>query len=233
MCLKRRFFVVVHAQTGKGGLLHVLSSIRTCMKNGADGAFLIPDYERGDAKASARDVMEYYIEAKRKFPKFKIGVNFLGEFDQEVISFLKDQEPDMIQTDSKSLPLGVIISKKTEVFCGVAFKYSRYEGISGKRLREHCLEVSKKCDVPTTSGSATGVQANFEKVQKIRNHLGKEKRLALASGIDIANILTYLGIGVTDLLVATSLIDLFESDMHGFDMLNPRKVAMMAEIIHG
>lgn len=162
MFFKKRFFVVVHVLAGEGGLEHALSSIKICSENGGDGVFLIPDYEKGrDAMARPEDVMRYYTEAKRAFPDFKIGVNFLAKFEEEITSFLSSQKPDMIQIDGKSILSGFNFPESMETFCGVAFKYSSYQDVLGGELEKHCLRISDVCDVPTTSGAATGMQADL------------------------------------------------------------------------
>jgi hypothetical protein len=227
MYLKRRFFPVVDAQTGEGGSLHALSSIQTCVDGGADGVFLIPDYERGDAKASARDLIEHYINGKKAFPNFRIGLNLFGMSELEITSFLNRQKPDMIQIDSISSSSGIIVPEHTEVFCGLD------EDISGSILKKHCFEVSEMCGVSTTRGPARGDPDNWKRIEVIKGHLGKGIRVAVASGVRIDSVAGFIDIEVSDFLVGTSLIHSFKSETYGFNILNSREVAVMAEIIHG
>jgi phosphoribosylanthranilate isomerase len=226
--LKPRFFVVIHALTH--GCLHVLQQAEIAQQNGADGVFIIPDYEKGEAKKAKSENIVCYIQAlKNDFPDFLIGVNFLSR-TEDIPQKIYELQPNMIQSD------GIFYSKldesrisEIEVFCGMAFKYSKNVDLKGEMLKKHCEEVAVIADVPTTSGSATGKSADIAKIQEIRSYVPVDKRLGIASGVSIENIEDYLKVGVTDFLVATSLID--RVDSKGFDLLDPKKVSQMASII--
>ncbi len=120
---------------------------------------------------------------------------------------------------------------KTEFFLGLAFKYSRNVHLTGAALKEHCEKVSAVADVPTTSGDATGIEANMEKIREIRSYLPINMRLGIASGVTEQNVESYLEEGVTDFLVATSLIDKL-NEVNNSDILSFSKVSKMAEAIH-
>ena len=225
----RRFFVVIHTITN--GLLHALSEAVVSRQAGADGIFLIPDYAKGNKKATTEDQFLYLEKLKEKLPDFSVGVNFLVA-PESLVPRIYAIAPDLYQTDSSSdsrierdrLP-------NTEFFLGLAFKYSKNVHLTGDALKEHCEKVSSIADVPTTSGDATGIEADMDKVREIRSYLPTSKRLGIASGVTEENVREYLKEGVTDFLVATSLIEgLNEAD--GSDVLSFSKVSKMAEIIH-
>lgn len=225
----KRFFVVIHTITN--GLLHAFCEVELARLAGADGVFLIPDYAKGYKKATTDDQFLYLEELKKKIPNFSIGVNFLVS-PEVLLPRIYAVQPDLYQTDSSSAS---IIEKSkllnTEFFLGIAFKYSRNVHLTGNALKEHCESVSAIADVPTTSGYATGVEADINKIREIRSYLPKDKRLGIASGVNEENVRMYLQAGVTDFLVATSLLEKV-NEMDGFDTLSFPKVSKMAEIIH-
>lgn len=230
--LKIRFFVVIHTVSSENfGLDHVLSQTKIAKNNGADGIFIIPDYAKGsELKATTADQFSYLKSLQENFPDFLIGVNFLVRLS-EIVPDIYSTKPSLLQTDGASFS-GIQKDQlpTTEFFCGVAFKYSKYETVTGDELREHCLSVANLCDVPTTSGKATGISASQEKIKEIVMCLPQGKRLGLASGVSIDNVEDYLRAGVTDFLVATSLVS--HVDELGRDILSPESISMLATKIH-
>ncbi len=227
--LKRRFFVVIHTITN--GLDHALETSALAKQAGADGVFLIPDYAKGAGRAAVGEQFSYLEKLKVKMPEFLIGVNFLVG-PEILIPRIYDAQPDLYQTDSSSVSgIDKLKLPNTEFFVGVAFKYSKNVHLIGDALKGHCEKVSTIADVPTTSGNATGVEADLEKIREIRSYLPENKRLGIASGVTEHNVKSYLKEGVTDFLVATSLIDRV-SEENGADILNLAKVLKMSEIIH-
>ncbi len=227
---KRRFFVVIH--TIVNGLAHVLEQSELAREAGADGVFLIPDYAKGGKRATTNDQFNYIEELKQKMPNsFSIGVNFLSR-PESLGTRIYDIQPDLYQTDSSSL-IGIDKPKlsSTEFFVALAFKYSQNVHLTGNALREHCQRVCDIANVPTTSGDATGVEASMNKIREIRLYLPSDKRLGLASGVTEQNVRAYLQAGVTDFLVATSLIERV-NEISGADLLSYKKINEMAEVIH-
>lgn len=225
---RKRLFVVIH--TLANGLNHAIEQTQIAKEAGADGVFLIPDYVKDNKMASTQDQFYYLQTLIEKFPDFFIGVNFLRK-PADIVPRIYDVQPDLFQTDS-STATGIDKAKlpNTEFFLALAFKYSRYVNLTGEELRYHCEKVSSMADVPTTSGDATGSPADLRKISEIRLYLKPDKRLGLASGTTEQNLKSYINEGVTDFLVATSLID--HVDNNGFDILNFSKVSTMAEGVH-
>lgn len=230
--LKPRFFVVIHTVTPRVfGLDHALEQAAIAKDHGADGIFIIPDYAKGpEMQATTLDQLLYVKILREKLPDFLIGVNFLTQISG-LAQGIYAVQPDLLQTDGTSLQ-GISKEQlpKTEFFCGVAFKYSRNENLTGEQLRQHCLTVANICDVPTTSGRATGHSANIKKIEEIVSSLPHGKRLGLASGVTVENVDAYLHSGVTDFLVATSIVA--RIDELGRDVLDPFGVAKLSEKIH-
>lgn len=240
--LSSRFFVVIHAQhmiDDDMAFGHVVGETKKIFDAGASGVFLIPDYENESngysKRATTEDLFFYYLELKKIFPTFPIGVNFLKRFetmDSALIEKVNEKDFNMIQSDgsfAKVIPFKQKV--QTEFFTGLAFKYSKYESASGEELKRLCGNIPKFENViPTTSGAATGKAADYGKIKEIRSYINPNQRLGIASGITEDNVQSFLEAGVTDFLVATSLI---ETNFRGFDILNTEKIKLLAEKILG
>jgi hypothetical protein len=230
--LKPRLFVVIHTVTSSiSGLDHAIEQSLIAKEQGANGIFIIPDYAKGHKlMATTQDQLFYVKMLREKVSDFLIGVNFLTSLS-DIRSDICLVQPDLLQTDYSSLDgIGKEQLPNAEFFCGVAFKYSQKESVTGEKLREDCLSVASMCDVPTTSGRATGYSASIDKIKEISSYLPQGKRFGLASGVSIENVESYLSAGVTDFLVATSLVD--HVDQLGRDILSPLKVRELSEKIH-
>ena len=236
--LSSRLFVVIHVQHGRCALAHAITSAKVAYYNDASGIFLIPDYENESngysKRATIEDLFLYYSEIKKIFSNFSVGVNFLKRFetlDLSIIEKIKKENFCMIQSDGS---FANVFSFKemssTKFFTGLAFKYSKYESATGEDLKRLCASIPTESNViPTTSGSATGIAANLEKIKEIRKYLPSDKRLGIASGITLENVSSFLEVGgVTDFLVATSLI---KENNHGFDILDGAKINKLAKIL--
>ncbi len=228
--IQTRFFVVIHTiAPTSNGTNHVIEQARIAQECGADGVFLIPDYAKGPLKATSHDQCAYLKKLKRTHPDFLIGVNFLSNLS-DLASEIYSIQPNLLQTDGVSVfALDKEQLPHTEFFCGVAFKYSKNERLTGDTLKEHCVHVGENCDVPTTSGQATGIPADIQKIQEIKLYL-PEKRLGIASGVTVENVTEYLNAGVTDFLVATSLVS--HVDEFSCDILDKERVISLATKIH-
>lgn len=229
----KRLFIVIHTVTANLlGLEHTIDQTAVAQANGADGVVLIPDYAKGWARrATYQDQILYLRALKERYLNFSIGANFLQSFSSDQVEEVYSLNLNLIQTDSSKLDdLDKARLGKTETFCGLAFKYSRLVNITGPELKTHCEHVASICDIPTTSGNKTGAAADINKIAEIRSCLPVGKRLGIASGVDEDNVSAYLKAGVTDFLVATSLIN--HADELGRDILDPNKVARLAAIIH-
>lgn len=225
--LKPRFFVVIHAL--RDGLQHIISETETVLNAGADGIFIIPDYAKGEyRKATTDNIFDYTKQVKEEFPQLLIGANFLTR-ECGILSRIYEARLDLLQSDQSAIEnLDKNLMINTEIFCAVAFKYSKNVNLTGQLLKVHCNEVSVACDVPTTSGNATGQSADIDKIKEIRSYLPENKRLGIASGVNELSINNYLVAGVTDFLVATSLISKVDNY---FDILDYEKVKRLNFLI--
>lgn len=223
----KRFFPVIHCicpyeQQGVG---HAISNTKIAMENGADGVFLI-----GHGLLFG-DLVYIYDNVRKQFPDIWIGVNFLDltgyDNSRLLCSVVRKLERlhglwmDVIPDVRLDIPSTI------EVFGGVAFKYRDSE-ILGEELKVSCKIALDVVDVITTSGTKTGQSPDPRKLEAIRENIGNDIRIALASGVTGENVKLFPQ--VNDFIVASSIIE--RSDDHGgHEYFVPVKVARVAQSV--
>jgi hypothetical protein len=176
----------------------------------ADGVFFI-----------SMDGHDFYAEevapkAKQLYPHKLIGLNLLTFGPLEAFRTSKKLGLDMTWADDPMINSIAIADDAMQVFAelgnhmffaSVAFKYQRAE----PNPILAALNAASLGMIPTTSGKATGVAANLEKIQSMKAGLG-DRPLALASGLDPKNISIYAPL-IEYALVSTGI----SRDFHSFD----------------
>lgn len=182
---------------------------------GCHGVFLIHMDGQNDLLPSAAR------RIKACWPDMLVGINYLGRDPAGAVAANIADGLDMTWTDvqlthSAAAPWAdamrvreaMVRNPDHLVFTGVAFKHQRHEpqpAVAAQEARAFGL-------IPTTSGSATGVAAEVDKVAQLRTALGTEAPLAIASGITPENVLDYAPY-LSHILVATGVSHSF----HEFD----------------
>lgn len=197
---------VVHAMREE----QALSQAEIALKQGADGVFFIN--QGGDMS-----IRELLVMAARfaKLSSTFVGVNQLS-FARELERLDGIQglwTDDLVKADPHVVYFG-----------GVAFKYQ--PEIAPEHLAqevERALAFTR-LDVLTTSGTATGSAPDISKILAIREVLGENRALAIASGVAAENVEQFLP-HVQAFLVASSL----EAK---FGCFEPSKIKELADLIH-
>ena len=162
-----------------------------CHKNNVYGLFIISMEGNNEGLAAlARKI-------KNEFPTLKIGVNHLGYKSLNSLYECLNYSLDMMWSD-EPIVTGSFISKEAEdiykelnenkidFFNSVAFKYQAEEFYI-----EDSVKNSKSLGfIPTTSGQATGVAAEINKIKKMKEAL-RDYPLAIASGLTPENVKEY------------------------------------------
>lgn len=199
-------------------VIHVLDTERTVMNikklvlAGAQGCFLINhDFEPEQFLPIIRDT-------RKRFPSLWIGVNFLAVTGKDAFPVLAKLAEISCRVDAYWADDACInehgnncVADEIErarvnsgwdglYFGGTAFKKQREVDPAhyGDAARQACLFM----DVVTTSGVATGHEADLGKIETFRSAIG-DKPLALASGIDPNNAHRYAGVDC--FMVATGI----------------------------
>lgn len=163
-------------------------NVKICSNNNVYGIFLI----QMDGKNETLTNLAKKI--KLEFESLKVGVNHLGYYAKESVLECINYGLDMCWSDNSIVSSEHISNEALEIqkeiknmdfkfFNSVAFKYQKKEpnpplaAIKSKSLGF----------IPTTSGVATGVFADLNKIKAIKNDL-KEYPLALASGLNVDNV---------------------------------------------
>ena len=199
-------------------VIHVLDNKRTernvgeVIAAGAAGCFLINhDFERAQFLPIIRHVRD-------RFPGLWLGVNFLAVTGRDAFPMLGDLERegcpvDAYWADDARIDEHGNNAEATEIAqiyqdCGWRGMY--FGGTCFKKQREvapeHYAQAAKEAcgfmDVITTSGVATGHEADLGKVGTFRNAIG-DRPLALASGITPDNAESYADVDC--FMVATGI----------------------------
>ncbi|MGI9513975.1 MAG: hypothetical protein ACR2OL_13815 [Anderseniella sp.] len=188
-------------------VIHVLDTPRTLenvgvlVGEGAHGCFLI-NHDFG-----VEPFMPIIADVRAAFPSLWMGINFLGVTGRDAFPVLGNLEHDgcltdaywaddaCIQEHTGSQPEAEAISASRQAsgwsgmyFGGTAFKKQRpvEPGHYEAAARNACSFM----DVITTSGVATGEEADLSKIEAFRAGVG-DRPMALASGITPDNAQAY------------------------------------------
>jgi len=178
---------------------------------GADGVFLISHHGQDNA------LIQPAITLKASYPDKRIGLNLLSNTFDDVITLAIAQKIEMIWVDAPGVRSEGISrdglhcatrlkAQKAsggflpEVFGSVAFKYQPIDLSPGKAAIR-CLAHGM---LPTTSGTATGMAPDVEKIKRMRAQIGPQAPLAIASGMTLENIEDFAPF-LTHVLVSTGL----------------------------
>lgn len=170
------------------------------------------------------DMARYATKFKDGNPDINVGINCLSASPYAALLFstttgfnmtwTDDQVTHSLKTSNKDEQEIRYIKEQLDqnpqhrYFVGCAFKHQDHEprpDISARRAISSGM-------IPTTSGSATGVAANVDKIANLRELIGADSPLAIASGITPENVGDYAPF-LTHILVATGI----SSDFHNID----------------
>ncbi|MDO8507353.1 MAG: BtpA/SgcQ family protein [bacterium] len=226
------FLPVIHLNP-RDGMGSAMDGVRVAADAGADGAFLI-----AHGGLDYRQVAEIQESVLNRFQRdtgvlFPIGVNWLDlmrEPEKMIHEASRIGTVSMIWSDAPGNGEEILQARRDTMWDGfymgaVGFKYQAH--VSNEELPEVARRSSSFMDVLVTSGDGTGIAINPERTKIIREAVGLEKPIAVASGVSISNygdIIPY----VDCFLVATSI--LFKHDDHRLDA---EKTQVLAEAIHG
>ena len=182
---------------------------------GCEGVFLI--HMEGRNQLLPRVAQEI----KDLWPDRLVGINHLGMDAADAVRLNIATGMDMTWTDEQPThsdltpwtEAGELADAKTAdpshlIFVGVAFKHQRRED-------DPVLAAGKAVAfgfIPTTSGSATGVAANDGAIARLRDGLGPDASLGIASGVTPDNVHLFSP-HLSHILVATGV----SSSFHEFD----------------
>lgn len=209
----RFLFAVIHMSIA----YDAANSADVALRSGADGLFLI---NQGAAEEWTLDTLASLRENR---PGVFLGVNLLGAEPDDTLRVCRYHGvvPDAIWTDG--LTPGVSDPDWAGLhFGGVAFKGQ--PSVPKGELGRAYDEATGVCDVPTTSGTATGVPAPVGKIHTLgaaAQSLGRP--LAIASGITAENVECYLPFA-NAFLVGTGI-------EKSFGVICPLKTGQLAHLI--
>lgn len=204
----KKLFPVIHPISWA----QMLNEAELCRNAGADGIFLI---NQGKAYPNFENLIEDAARIKQLFGLW-VGVNILNHDPFFVYPELCKRKIDGYWTDTpESLIVHELVglapqgTSFPDYYCSLDFKYQDkkdkttlkfdIEWADGNRGPHYDLVI-------TTSGPATGVPPDIEKMKWFREILSPDRLLAVASGINLENIESFLPY-VDHFLVSSSLED--------------------------
>lgn len=208
-----------------------LASVEIAHNAGAKGVFVI-NQGMDDAETLA-----LVGEIRDRFPALWLGLNLVGYAPVAALGQALEAcgRIDGIWTDNARLDERVpeqpgaaefVAARRARnwqglYFGGVAFKYQRE--VASEDLGPATKLAMSYMDVACTSGSGTGKAAEVSKVVAMREGVGSEGAIALASGITADNVTTFLPY-VDAFLVGTGIEE-------RFGVLDPDKLdALLAAV---
>ncbi len=215
---------VIHVQDTR----QTRRNIQTAISEGAQGVFLI------NHDFAVEEFLPILRDARSCFPALWLGVNFLGVTGREafpVLGMLQNEgcEVDAYWADDARIDESADLKGQVEAdqilrvkeqsgwrglyFGGTAFKKQRE--VSRDDYSKAASLAAERMDVVTTSGVATGKQAELSKIRIFREAMS-DRPLALASGITPVNVSSYVQ-DVDAFLVATGIN--FSGDFYNIDKL--------------
>lgn len=161
-----------------------MESIAVAVAANADGVFLI------NQGMNLPDIQELLREIRRVYPKLWIGLNILGMSGSQMMSYIYDTGVRLqgLWADDHEDFRGFRSGHGEAIqltFGGTAFKYQRQ--VKDEALAGEARTALTFCNVPTTSGPATGEPPVVDKLKRLREGLG-DAPLAVASGVSPLNV---------------------------------------------
>lgn len=195
-------YPVIHVET----LERARAQAQIALHHGVAGIFLIS--HAGDDEL----LLDALRATREQHPNAFLGANFIRRSLLEALTLLERSPSgaralNAIWTDRAELGPAAEQTVKAQFgwagvhFGGVAFKYQ--SEVALEDLPALGKLAAAAVDVPTTSGPATGVSAQRERIEALRSGLG-EHPLALASGITPKNVGDYRDL-ISHALVATGI----------------------------
>jgi predicted TIM-barrel enzyme len=198
------------------GLAEALASVEVAHAAGAKGVFTI------NQGMNDSEVLALVREIQRRYPALWVGVNLLGHSPTAALRAALDaceridglwSDNALVDERAADQPAAAefVATRRTRAwtglyFGGVAFKYQRE--VAADAIGPAAVLAMSYMDVVCTSGPGTGKAADVHKVIAMRQAIGSEGAIALASGVTPDNIGAYLPY-VDAFLVGTGIEERF------------------------
>jgi hypothetical protein len=217
-------FPVIHYDT----IRQALDNAAIAERCGCPGVFLISMDGRDD------ELDQAIMAVKHRYTNLKVGGNFLSLGALDALKRCLDLEIDATWVDSPGVNSAGAADKAFAIrdlllqnpghrfFGSVAFKYQAPERDPAKAA----LNALQLGMIPTTSGTATGVAADTEKLATMKRALGANP-LGLASGVSPENV--HLSIPYVDYIMVSTHI----SETPDSPMFSEQKLQALMAVVNG
>lgn len=237
---------VIHTRNPK----QAIEQATVAFDAGSDGVFLINHGETKNRGDRVMDLLGQYSAVAERFKGKYIGLNYLVDpvsgykITRRALELgLIPRVPDALWFDSavgwadtpeeRAEYLAKLDElraspnlERIQLLGGVAFKYTQDYTPRPHKAARAARRLMSHVDVVTTSGAGTGHSPSPSKIRAMKRAIG-EKKLAVASGVDAANLGSY-GNDIDHVLVASSL----ETEPYS-GIFIPSRVRELVRLAHG
>ena len=228
--MRKQFLLALHTLDDA----QVMREAALAVGAGVDGILLV----NNDGSLDGEDLFRLARKLKDIHPGYVFGVNPLGMSTAEALdmAILHSTYIDILWVDDGGvretsdgatidLAIADLLLPKLphpKYYGGIAFKYKEQP----VDLATVAKMASRHFEAVITSGSATGVEPDIEKIKTIKSVIGTTP-LGIASGINSSNASKYLP--YVDIYIVGSSLQLSKDDIHRY---NKDKIKQLGEILH-
>ena len=236
---EKEFLVALHTEDRRQ-VLYQAKNILT--DDGAHGVILVNNAGTLHPIDGHPNMISVALELKNLYPEKLIGLNMLGISTLDAITWMP-RDLDVLWTDAGGIIekgdikdvfsqtddtprldpriaewLPKLETNNTRYYGSQLFKYQP----KAKNPEGVAKEAAKHFSALITSGEATGSQPNVEKIQQIREWIGPNAKLGIASGMSVKNIDYFLP--YADIFIVASSLNANFGNNDDFFHYDPEKV---------
>lgn len=223
---KKEFLVALHT-LDRDQVLYEAKKILT--PDGAHGVILVNNKGNLQSIDSHPNIFSVAVELKETYPNYLIGTNSLDlesadamTYIPGVLDILWTDIGGIVEIDDKAI-LDPDIERwlpqiRPKYYGSQLFKYQP----KAKNPEAVVKEAVKHFSALITSGTATGSEPNVEKIQQIREWIGPDAKLGIASGMSVGNIEQFLP--YADIFIVASSLNMHLGNGDHFFQYDPVKV---------
>lgn len=210
MSRQKTFLVALHAYS----LKQCLDEAKKIFTGGADGVLLVNNESPLRGNSGDPNLFQIAGVIKRTYPGKVVGINSLDMRNYDALYEFNKYKLDILWTDNSGISEvndTVILNDKVAKELKGLGPLKRYFGgidFKGQAPVKDLPAVAKfaaeKFDVVVTSGKHTGQSPSVAKIRTIRDAVGPDVLIAIASGMTTENISMYLPY-IDFVIVGTSL----------------------------
>ncbi len=194
---EKQFLVALHVQSDNQAIREAHNILTP---DGAHGILLVNNGGFVKGEGPYPNLFDIAEHIKLILPDYVVGINPLETSTVRALELLSEHELDILWKDNGGVYeigsqilifeniLKALHGNPVKYYGGVAFKYQTQPS----NLKGVCEVAAKHFSAVITSGDGTGSQPSLEKIRMIREYIGPEAKLGIASGMSVENVNLFL-----------------------------------------